>query len=148
MPAVASLTVSMKLELWGRRLTPKSNLSPLRSMLPWSAPEPAKWNGSLGPFGSACMLAAAEALRFAWFCIACLLHWAASAVVGLLGREGAVIRMTLMPFVYYALLPGSIGYLILSYPTSGFANMGTVLVGAIVGLAVYIIARHGRAPAA
>ena len=81
MPAVASLTVSMKLELWGRWLTPKSNLSPLRSMLPWSAPEPAKWNGSLGPFGSACMLAAAEALRFAWFCIACLLHWAASAVV-------------------------------------------------------------------
>jgi len=72
---------------------------------------------------------------------------AASAVVGLLGREGAVIRMTLMPFVYYALLPGSVGYLILSYPTNGFANMGTVLVGAIVGLAVYIIARHGRAPA-
>jgi lactate permease len=72
---------------------------------------------------------------------------AASAVAGLLGREGAVIRMTLLPFVYYALLPGSIGYLILSYPTSGFMNMGTVLVAAIVGLAVYIIARHGRAPA-
>ena len=31
---------------------------------------------------------------------------AASAVVGLLGKEGAVIRMTVVPFVYYALLPG------------------------------------------
>lgn len=72
---------------------------------------------------------------------------AASAVVGLLGREGAVIRLTLIPFVYYALLPGSIGYLILSYGETGFANMGTVLVATIVGLAVYIIARYGRAPA-
>jgi lactate permease len=72
---------------------------------------------------------------------------AASAVVGLLGREGAVIRLTLIPFVYYALLPGSIGYLILSYGETGFANMGTVLVAIIVGLAVYIIARYGRAPA-
>lgn len=72
---------------------------------------------------------------------------AASAVVGLLGREGAVIRLTLIPFVYYALLPGSIGYLILSYGETGFANMGTVLVATIVGLAVYIIWRYGRAPA-
>ena len=38
---------------------------------------------------------------------------AASAVVGLLGREGAVIRKTLLPFLYYALLPGVLGYLIL-----------------------------------
>jgi lactate permease len=38
---------------------------------------------------------------------------AASAVVGLLGREGAVIRQTLAPFAYYALLPGIVGYLIL-----------------------------------
>ncbi len=71
---------------------------------------------------------------------------AASAVVGLLGREGAIIRMTLIPFVYYALLPGSIGYLILSYPTSGFANMGTVLVATIAGLTIYVIARYGRHP--
>jgi lactate permease len=40
---------------------------------------------------------------------------AASAVVGLLGREGAVIRLTLIPFVYYALLPGAVGYLIVWY---------------------------------
>ena len=40
---------------------------------------------------------------------------AASAVVGMLGREGAVIRMTLIPFVYYALLPGLVGFLIVSF---------------------------------
>ncbi len=34
---------------------------------------------------------------------------AASAVVGLLGREGSVIRRTLLPFCYYALVTGLIG---------------------------------------
>ena len=72
---------------------------------------------------------------------------AASAVVGLLGREGAVIRMTVIPFVYYALLPGAIGYFIVSYSTSGFLNAGTVLVAAIVATAVYMIVRHGGRPA-
>ena len=73
---------------------------------------------------------------------------AASAVVGLLGREGAVIRMTVIPFVYYALLPGAIGYFIVSYSTSGFLNAGTVLVAAIAGTAVYMIVRYGGRPAA
>ena len=71
---------------------------------------------------------------------------AASAVVGLLGREGAVIRMTLIPFVYYALLPGSIGYLIVSYATSGIVNVGTLLVLLIAGTAIYIIAKYGGRP--
>ena len=35
---------------------------------------------------------------------------AASAVVGLVGKEGAVIRLTFWPFLYYALLPGAVGY--------------------------------------
>ena len=72
---------------------------------------------------------------------------AASAVVGLLGREGSVIRMTLAPFVYYALLPGAIGYVIVSYVDTGPLNVGTLIVALIAGLAVYVIARHGRAPA-
>ena len=72
---------------------------------------------------------------------------AASAVVGLLGREGSVIRMTLAPFVYYALLPGAIGYVIVSYADTGPLNVGTLIVALIAGLAVYVIARHGRAPA-
>ena len=73
---------------------------------------------------------------------------AASAVVGLLGREGAVIRMTVIPFVYYALLPGSLGYLFVSYATSGFLNVGALIVALIAGTAVYLIAKHGRRPAA
>ena len=71
---------------------------------------------------------------------------AASAVVGLLGREGAVIRLTLMPFVYYALLPGAIGYFIVFYADKGFLNAGTFLIAMIAGLAVYFIARYGGKP--
>ena len=71
---------------------------------------------------------------------------AASAVVGLLGREGSVIRLTLLPFIYYALLPGALGYLIVWYGDKGALNAGSVLVALIVGLAVYVIARHGRTP--
>ena len=43
---------------------------------------------------------------------------AASAAVGLIGREGAVIRKTLVPFVYYALLAGALGYAIVWYTPS------------------------------
>jgi len=37
---------------------------------------------------------------------------AASAVVGLIGREGTIIRKTLLPFVYYVLLAGVLGFVI------------------------------------
>ena len=40
---------------------------------------------------------------------------AASAVVGLLGREGMVIRKTLPAFIYYAGLAGCLGYAITSF---------------------------------
>ena len=69
---------------------------------------------------------------------------AASAVVGLLGREGSVIRMTVIPFVYYALLPGSVGYLAVS---TGLINLGTLIVALIAAGAVYMIMRHGGRPA-
>ena len=72
---------------------------------------------------------------------------AASAVVGLLGREGSVIRITLLPFVYYALLPGSVGYLIVSYADQGILNAGTYIIALIAGLAIFSIARYGRRPA-
>lgn len=39
---------------------------------------------------------------------------AASAVVGMLGREGLVIRRTFFPFVYYALATGVMGYLLVA----------------------------------
>ncbi len=69
---------------------------------------------------------------------------AASAVVGLVGKEGTVIRMTLAPFIYYALLPGSVGYLIVWYPQTGLVNVGTLLVLIIISAAVTLIARYGR----
>ena len=69
---------------------------------------------------------------------------AASAVVGLTGREGTVIRMTFLPFVYYALLPGAIGYSIVWSGTKGIVNVGSVLALAIAALAVYLIAAHAR----
>ncbi len=52
---------------------------------------------------------------------------AASAVVGLLGKEGLVIRKTLAAFVYYALLSGSMGYAIVWSGTKGWLNAGTLL---------------------
>ena len=71
---------------------------------------------------------------------------AASAVVGLLGREGAVIRLTVVPFIYYALLPGSLGYLIVWYSQTGLLNAGSVLVALIVTTAAVVISRGVRAP--
>ena len=69
---------------------------------------------------------------------------AASAVVGLLGREGAVIRRTLVPFVYYALVPGALGYAILATADSGIVNAGSIVVAAIAVLAVLWISRAQR----
>ena len=71
---------------------------------------------------------------------------AASAVVGLLGREGEVIRLTIVPFIYYALLPGSLGYLIVWYSETGPLNAGTVLVALIAAGVALVIARGSRPP--
>ena len=65
---------------------------------------------------------------------------AASAVVGLLGKEGLVIRRTLLPFVYYALLVGAVGYSIVWYSKYGLFNVGTVIVVLIAVAAVIVIA--------
>ncbi len=69
---------------------------------------------------------------------------AASAVVGLLGREGTVIRMTLTPFVYYALLPGALGYVIVWQAQKGLLNIGALLVVLIAATAVALVYRYGR----
>jgi len=63
---------------------------------------------------------------------------AASAVVGLVGQEGAIIRKTLPVYVYYALLPGCLGYAILWSHQTGWLNAGSI--GAtvvIVALAMF-----------
>jgi lactate permease len=74
---------------------------------------------------------------------------AASAVAGLMGREGVVIRMTLLPFAYYVLLVGGLGYAIVWQAEKGLVNFGTFLVALVVAGAVAVIvasARH-RTPA-
>ncbi|MFH1884922.1 MAG: L-lactate permease [Planctomycetota bacterium] len=67
---------------------------------------------------------------------------AASAVVGLLGKEGLVIRRTLLPFVYYSLLVGAVGYSIVWYSRDGLFNLGTVIAVLIAAAAAAII-RYG-----
>jgi len=69
---------------------------------------------------------------------------AASAVVGLTGKEGAVIRMTLIPFFYYALLPGSLGYVIVWYSQKGLLNAGSIIAAGIAITAAYVIRRANR----
>ena len=67
---------------------------------------------------------------------------AASAVVGLLGKEGLVIRRTLLPFVYYSLLVGAVGYSIVWYSENGLFNLGTVI-AVLIAVAAVAIIRYG-----
>jgi lactate permease len=69
---------------------------------------------------------------------------AASAVVGLVGKEGSVIRKTLFPFTYYALLSGAIGYSIVWYSQKGIFNIGSFIIAVIAIAAVYIIATNRK----
>ncbi|MCZ6626525.1 MAG: L-lactate permease [Deltaproteobacteria bacterium] len=69
---------------------------------------------------------------------------AASAVVGLLGKEGSVIRKTLFPFLYYALLPGSVGYLIVWYSQKGVFKVGSLIIVLIAAATVYIISTNRK----
>lgn len=67
---------------------------------------------------------------------------AASAVVGLVGREGSVIRKTLLPFTGYALLAGSLGYSIVWFSTKGWLNAGSVVAACLVGTVFFLIFRQ------
>lgn len=70
---------------------------------------------------------------------------AASAVVGLVGREGAVIRKTFWPFVYYAGTAGCLGYAIVWYSTKGWLNLGTILLAIGLGSLWWLANRQFRA---
>ena len=69
---------------------------------------------------------------------------AASAVVGLVGKEGSVIRKTVVVFVYYALLPGALGYSIVWSATSGVLNVGTVIAVLVFAAAAGLVLTNGR----
>ncbi|RXI99938.1 L-lactate permease [Anaerobacillus alkaliphilus] len=61
---------------------------------------------------------------------------AASAAAGVVGREGSMIRKTLIPMMYYVLFAGSLGYVYLY--GLGF-NIGSVILFAVIGLLIYMI---------
>lgn len=67
---------------------------------------------------------------------------AAAATVGLLGREGSIIRKTLLPFAYYALFAGALGYAIVWHESKGWLNNGSVIAAGIVLLVVVTIVRY------
>jgi lactate permease len=69
---------------------------------------------------------------------------AASAVVGLVGREGAVIRKTFWPFVYYAGVSGCLGYAIVWHSQKGWLNLGSVLLGLVLLAMAWFAARELR----
>ncbi|WP_188456598.1 L-lactate permease [Virgibacillus oceani] len=69
---------------------------------------------------------------------------AASAVVGLVGKEGHVIRKTLVPFFYYALLLGSIGYSIMWTADKGIFNIGSIIAVIIWAIVIYVIATNNK----
>lgn len=69
---------------------------------------------------------------------------AASATVGMLGREGDVLRMTVFPMIYYLLLAGSLTFLLIN----GFGlNVGTVLLALYVLALIAIVVRLRRSAA-
>ena len=69
---------------------------------------------------------------------------AASAVAGLVGKEGMVIRKTVWGFLYYALFAGSLGYAIVSWNEHGLFNIGTLIVAMIWATAIALIILSGR----
>ncbi|MFG6118916.1 L-lactate permease [Thalassobacillus sp. B23F22_16] len=67
---------------------------------------------------------------------------AACAVVGLVGKEGDIIRKTIFPFLYYATFAGGLGYTIVWTAEKGIFNIGSIIVAIISTIAVYIIATN------
>jgi lactate permease len=73
---------------------------------------------------------------------------AASAVVGLLGREGTILRKTLLPFAYYVALTGGLGCVIVWWSEKGLMNPGTAAVAAVILVLIGVVlsARRGIRP--
>lgn len=68
---------------------------------------------------------------------------AASAVVGLVGKEGAVIRKTLLPFFYYAGTAGALGYGIVNIE-NGVFNLGFIIAALSFATMIYFIYKYNR----
>lgn len=89
--------------------------------------------GLIGVGASATVVVALQAIGGAAGNMICVHNVvAASAAAGVVGREGSMIRKTIIPMTYYVLFAGSIGYVYLY----GFGfNIGSlILVAVIIGL--------------
>lgn len=64
--------------------------------------------------------------------------------INVVGKKGYIIRQTLLPFTYYALTLGSIGYSIVWYSQDGLFNLGTFIAVAIGAAAIYIISTNQK----
>jgi lactate permease len=61
---------------------------------------------------------------------------AAGAVVGMLGREGEIVRKTLIPMVYYVIQAGLIGQALITGAAGWWLAAAVFLVVAIGGLSL------------
>ena len=67
---------------------------------------------------------------------------AAAATVGLLGMEGALIRKTIVPMLYYCFLVGSLAFIWINGIGLNLGTLGLLLTVAALGIALRIIRRH------
>ena len=91
----------------------------------------------IGVGGSATIIVALQAIGGAAGNMICVHNVvAASAAAGVVGREGSMIRKTIIPMTYYVLFAGSLGYVYLY----GFGfNLGSIILVAVVAGLVYAI---------
>jgi lactate permease len=93
--------------------------------------------GLIGVGASATVVVALQAIGGAAGNMICVHNVvAASAAAGVTGREGSMIRKTLIPMTYYVLFAGAIGYVWIY--GIGF-NIGTILLIAMVAGIIYAI---------
>jgi lactate permease len=69
---------------------------------------------------------------------------AAAATVGLLGREGLLIRKTIIPMSYYCLLAGGLALIASDVGGLGFTVGGLVVIGVYLGLVALVVALTRR----
>ncbi len=72
---------------------------------------------------------------------------AASAVAGMLGREGLVLRKTVFPFLYYAGFTGALGYAAVWYAHKGPFTIGSLIAAAVLATAIAAIWKGTQARA-
>nr|WP_314733457.1 L-lactate permease [Anaerobacillus sp. CMMVII] len=93
--------------------------------------------GLIGVGASATIVVALQAIGGAAGNMICVHNVvAASAAAGVVGREGSMIRKTLIPMTYYVLFAGALGYVYLY----GFGfNVGSIILVAVVAGLIYAI---------